>query len=135
MHTSCPSSLEHCQGCYSLGNWVLSTTPPMFQFCRKSVLGYIDCIKSSYSERVERNQKFVFVPLWVLSFLLNKSSTIKWVPRRVLEFPWIYEVPSNPQLILVNFPRFLSISLFYLNVQFPLKPTTVWRTSFIKPYT
>ena len=31
---------------------------------------------------------------------LDKSSTIKWIPRRVLEFPWISEVPSNPQLTL-----------------------------------
>ena len=29
-----------------------------------------------------------------------KNPAIKWMPRRVLEFPWISEVQSNPQLTL-----------------------------------
>ena len=36
------------------------------------------------------------------AFLLNKCSTIKWMSHRVLEFLWISEVPSNPQLTLAN---------------------------------
>ena len=58
--------------------------------------------KRKYSERVERNQRITFDPLRVLTFLLNKSSIIKWMPRRVLEFPWISKVPSNPQLSLTQ---------------------------------
>ena len=39
-------------------------------------------------------------PLRVLAFFVKKSSTGKWMSRRILEFPWISEVPSNPQLTL-----------------------------------
>ena len=38
-------------------------------------------------------------PLRVLPFFII-NLTMKWMLRRVLEFPWMSEVPSNPQLTL-----------------------------------
>ena len=47
-----------------------------------------DCVRPAMSTRV----------------FLNKSSIIKWMPRLVLESPWISKVPFSPQLTLL-FPK------------------------------
>ena len=42
------------------------------------------------------------------------------MPRRVFEIPWIYELPSNPQLTLGNI-RLLSVkSIGSIAIHFPL---------------
>ena len=48
----------------------------------------------------------------------DKCSVIKWMPRRVLEFPSISEVPSNPQLTLVkNIPQLMSDETFLFEIE------------------
>ena len=47
------------------------------------------------------------------------------MPRRVLDFPWISEVPSNPRLTLVSRIDPLAFQLLILEMDFIHMPETV----------